>query len=261
MSELLLEQMLKAGGLEALTFLIVHELSHLVKEHLPKNLMQSYAYGDLRKQLFFFTNEYTGYDALLVDHFTNTRYTLEQEQEADELAFVILRDLDLLSKTTDSNMYRQILKAVQEQGEDSDDGTDRKEREHRRLLQAQQSKFKVSKADTEKARRTLDELQLKVKEVRKVYVEKEAERKAERAKAKKARDYEIFTEMPYKLSSRKFKLGERHPVSKKRFEAATEVLASLTEGVSGSDEVKTGAVSEIERILRCKTEKVSFVRI
>ena len=77
LSELLLEQVLKAGGLESLTFLIVHELSHLVKEHLATNLMQTYAYGDLRKQLFFFTNEYTGYDALLVDHFTNTRYTLE----------------------------------------------------------------------------------------------------------------------------------------------------------------------------------------
>ena len=56
------------------------------------------------------------------------------------------------------------------------------------------------------------------------YVEKEAQRKAERTKEKAARDYEIFTEMPYKLSSRKYKLGERHPISKKRFEAATSIL-------------------------------------
>ena len=56
------------------------------------------------------------------------------------------------------------------------------------------------------------------------YVEKESQRKAGRAKEKAVRDYEIFTEMPYKLSSRKYKLGERHPISKKRFEAATSIL-------------------------------------
>ena len=44
LSELLLEQLLRAGedgsaGLEALTFLIVHELAHLVREHLATNLM------------------------------------------------------------------------------------------------------------------------------------------------------------------------------------------------------------------------------
>ena len=65
---------------------------------------------------------------------------------------------------------------------------------------------------------------MKVKQIRKSYVEKEAQRKEERAKAKAARDYEIFAEMPYKLSTRKFRLGERHPISKKRFEAATSIL-------------------------------------
>ena len=64
----------------------------------------------------------------------------------------------------------------------------------------------------------------KVHKLRLSYVEAEANRKSERAKAKKARNYEIFTEMPYKLSSRKFDLGERHPVSRKRFEAAKDML-------------------------------------
>ena len=90
MSESLLEQALRVGNLEALSFLLVNELSHIVKGHLKKNLMQTHNYGDLRNQLFFFTNQYTGYDALFIDHFTNTRYTLDQETEADELTFVIM---------------------------------------------------------------------------------------------------------------------------------------------------------------------------
>lgn len=52
------------------------------------------------------------------------------------------------------------------------------------------------------------------------YVARETELKEERRLAKHKRDYEIFTEMPYKLSSRKFRLDERHPISKNRFEAA-----------------------------------------
>ena len=53
LSESLLELLLNSKskdncGLEALTFLIVHELSHIVKGHLPKNLMSTHHYGDLR---------------------------------------------------------------------------------------------------------------------------------------------------------------------------------------------------------------------
>ena len=113
MSESLLERILKtqSGGLEALSLLIVHELGHIVKGHLGKNLSQTHHYGDLKNQLFYFSNEYTGYDALFIDHFTNTRYTLEQEVEADELAWVITQDLGLLGKT-DLEGYLSILKAV-----------------------------------------------------------------------------------------------------------------------------------------------------
>ena len=70
--------------MEALTYLLVHELSHIAKSHLQSNLTRAHHYGDLRNQLFFFTNQYTGYDALFIDHFTNTRYTLEQEQGQEE---------------------------------------------------------------------------------------------------------------------------------------------------------------------------------
>ena len=73
----------------------------------------------------------------------------------------------------------------------------------------------------------LKDLETKVKALRQAYVDSEAQRKAERSQAKAARDYEIFTEMPYKLSSRKFTLGERHPISKTRVEAASAVLEQL----------------------------------
>lgn len=114
MSESLLEQVLRteSGGIEALSYLILHELCHLVRGHLQTNLQQTFHYGDLKNQLFFFTNQYTGYDALFIDHFTNTRYTLEQEIQADELSWVIAADLGLIGRT-DSEGYRNILKAVQ----------------------------------------------------------------------------------------------------------------------------------------------------
>ena len=74
--------------------------------------MSTHHYGDLKNQLFFFTNQYTGYDALFIDYFTNTRYTLDQEEEADELTFVIAQDMGLLGATSTEG-YRSILKAVQ----------------------------------------------------------------------------------------------------------------------------------------------------
>ena len=77
MSDSLLEQTLKVGGLEALAFLLLHELSHIIKSHLRMNLLQLHPYGDLKRQLFLFNNQYTGFDALFIDHFTNTRYTLD----------------------------------------------------------------------------------------------------------------------------------------------------------------------------------------
>lgn len=49
MSECLLEEVLAAGGLEGLTFVILHELSHLSKSHLRGNLMETLKFGDLKR--------------------------------------------------------------------------------------------------------------------------------------------------------------------------------------------------------------------
>ena len=56
MSESLVEEALKVGGLEGLSFVILHELSHHVKSHLRSNLIQTHKFGDLKRQLFLFTN-------------------------------------------------------------------------------------------------------------------------------------------------------------------------------------------------------------
>lgn len=56
MSECLLEEVLAAGGLEGLAFLLLHELSHLMKSHLRENLIESTKFGDLKRQLFLFNN-------------------------------------------------------------------------------------------------------------------------------------------------------------------------------------------------------------
>ena len=74
-SESLLSQIIEVGGVESLAYVILHELSHLARGHLRQNLMENIPYGDLKRQLMFFKTEYTGYDALFIDHFTNTRYT------------------------------------------------------------------------------------------------------------------------------------------------------------------------------------------
>ena len=76
-SENLIEDVLRVGGIEGLAFLLLHELSHLVKFHLRLNLIQTNKFGDLKRQLFLFTNQFTGFDALFVDYFTNTRYSLD----------------------------------------------------------------------------------------------------------------------------------------------------------------------------------------
>ena len=94
----------------------------------------------------------------------------------------------------------------------------------------------------------LQALENKVHQLRATYVGKEAKRKADRRKAKEARDYEIFTEMPYKLSSRKYTLGERHPVSKRRFEAAQEILSNLELG----DRKEGVGYAALQQILKSK---------
>ena len=128
---------------------------------------------------------------------------------------MVMEDLGLAGGC-DTEGYRHILKAVQGDLDELSAGS--KQETVPNLASS------GSRRPSEEARELLKNLAIRVGELRKSYVEKEAGRKVERAKAKKARDYEIFAEMPYKLSGRKFDLGERHPVSKKRFEAASEIL-------------------------------------
>ena len=118
----------------------------------------------------------------------------------------------------------------------------------------------------ELAKAKLESLEQKVKNLRMKFEAGELERKSERQKKKKARDYEIFTEMPYKLSSRKYSLGERHPVSKKRFEATKAVLdENLTYNRADNQDAAiktTGAkVASLQRLLEIKTKKESFIRV
>ena len=72
-----MDELLSKTGLEGLAFALLHELAHSMKKHIRHNLRESYRYGDLRRQLFFFNNQYTGFDALFLDYYTNTRFTLE----------------------------------------------------------------------------------------------------------------------------------------------------------------------------------------
>lgn len=39
-----------------------------------------------------FTNQYTGFDAVFIEYFTNSRYLLDQEAEADLLAIRVVHE-------------------------------------------------------------------------------------------------------------------------------------------------------------------------
>jgi predicted solute-binding protein len=57
-----------------------------------------------------FQNEYTGFDAAFEEYFTNTRYTLSQEAEADLLALRVIQECGFELNT---GQYRAILKMIQ----------------------------------------------------------------------------------------------------------------------------------------------------
>ena len=42
-----------------------------------------------------FENQYIGFDALFMDYYTNSRFTLDQELEADLFALRIMQDLGI----------------------------------------------------------------------------------------------------------------------------------------------------------------------
>ena len=75
----------------------------------------------------------------------------------------------------------------------------------------------------------MSSLRQRILGLREKYEAEETKRKEERKRGKSERDYEIYAEMPYKLSKRRYTLGERHPVSKRRFDAAIDILNSKDE--------------------------------
>ena len=58
-----------------------------------------------------FTNQYTGFDALFIDYYTNSRYSVNQASEADIIALGVMRDIGLLERFT-VEKYRATLKVI-----------------------------------------------------------------------------------------------------------------------------------------------------
>ena len=86
-----------------------------MKHHTRINLAETHKFGDLRKQFFFFENQYIGFDALMIEYYTNARFTLDQELEADLFALRVMREcgLSLFSHTGGVEGYRRVLKILE----------------------------------------------------------------------------------------------------------------------------------------------------
>jgi hypothetical protein len=68
----------------------------------------------LKKQFFLFENQYTGFDALFIDYYTNTRFKIDQELEADLFALKMMNELGFGFSI---EKYRSTLKAIQDEQE------------------------------------------------------------------------------------------------------------------------------------------------
>ena len=53
-----------------------------------------------------FENQYTGFDALFIDYYTNTRYKIDQELEADLFAAYLLMPLPAIRKAIKVRNWR-----------------------------------------------------------------------------------------------------------------------------------------------------------
>ena len=109
MSEPLLEKILEAGGLESLTFILLNSIAHVIKKHSVKNLEENQKYGDLKKQLFLFENQYTGFDALFIDYYTNTRFKIDQELDSDLFSLKIMNEMGIKFSI---DKYKATLKVI-----------------------------------------------------------------------------------------------------------------------------------------------------
>ena len=61
-----------------------------------------------------FENQYTGFDALFIDYYTNTRYKIDQELEADLFALKIMNEMGLEFSV---EKYKETLKIIQDEEE------------------------------------------------------------------------------------------------------------------------------------------------
>ncbi len=65
-----------------------------------------------------FENQYIGFDALFMDYYTNARFTLDQELEADLFALRIMNEMGMPIK--DVEFYRNILKITDQEQTEKD---------------------------------------------------------------------------------------------------------------------------------------------
>ena len=73
-------------------------------------------YGDFRKCEWSFKNQYTGYDALFIDYFTNLRHTLDQEVHADLGA---VTEMARIGYNLSGEEYKEVLKAMRQVEEET----------------------------------------------------------------------------------------------------------------------------------------------
>lgn len=76
LSQSLMHEILDKAGIEGLVFVLLLELVHVRQKHVRANLFEQQKFGDLKKQMSLFTNQYTGIDALFIDYYTNNRFSL-----------------------------------------------------------------------------------------------------------------------------------------------------------------------------------------
>ena len=81
--------------LKPLIFLLIREVIHLKRRHTLENILQHQKYGDIKKQVLLFQTGYTGFDALFVDYYTNSRYKIDQEIAVDLTTIRIMKQMGM----------------------------------------------------------------------------------------------------------------------------------------------------------------------
>ena len=112
-----------------------------------------------------FQNEYTGFDAAFEEYFTNTRYTLTQEAEADLLALRVIRECGF---SLSQAQYRAILKVIQNDTEP------------------------ITKPVLTQSNELLEALRLRVSFLRKALIDQDLTDKQQRKRIKQERKFQVF---------------------------------------------------------------------